>query len=146
MTPRRATKSDMAAILDIWLRSVRATHAFLTDDDIAALAPQIEPALAGMDVWIIDMDGAPAGFMAMHGATIEALFIDPDRMGTGLGTKFVEHAAGLAGPGSEIRVDVNEANPDAHRFYLSRGFKPVGRSETDRAGRPWPLVHLAMRG
>jgi len=28
-------------------------------------------------------------------------------------------------------------------FYLSKGFRRIGRSETDAMGRPFPILHLA---
>lgn len=43
-----------------------------------------------------------------------------------------------------VRVDVNEQNPDALGFYLSRGFHHVGRSDLDGDGRPYPILHLAL--
>lgn len=43
------------------------------------------------------------------------------------------------------RVDVNEQNFEAHRFYLRYGFMNVGRSETDSAGRPFPIIHMRLK-
>ena len=40
-------------------------------------------------------------------------------------------------------VDASEQATNALPFYLSRGFRVVGRSETDPQGRPYPLIHLA---
>lgn len=42
------------------------------------------------------------------------------------------------------KVDVNEQNVSAAGFYAHRGFEVVGRSETDEAGRPYPLLHLSL--
>ena len=41
-------------------------------------------------------------------------------------------------------VDVNEQNPQAVGFYLRMGFAVVGRSETDDADRPFPILHLRL--
>lgn len=141
---RRGSAADTPALTAIWRRSVEATHAFLSRDDIDDLRPQVEAALGLLDVWVAEAAGGPAGFMAMDGNMIEALFIDPPSMGMRLGTMFIDHAKTVCADGAELRVDVNEANPAALGFYLSRGFRRIGRSETDRAGRPWPLLHLAM--
>ncbi len=43
-----------------------------------------------------------------------------------------------------LRVEVNEQNDAGLAFYLARGFSLVSRSETDRDGRPFPLLHLAQ--
>lgn len=45
----------------------------------------------------------------------------------------------------EVYVDVNEQNEQAHRFYLSQGFKQVGRSELDDDGRPYPILNLCLK-
>jgi putative acetyltransferase len=42
-------------------------------------------------------------------------------------------------------VDVNEQNEAARRFYEACGFEVAGRSETDSAGRPFPLLHMRER-
>ncbi len=39
-------------------------------------------------------------------------------------------------------LDVNEQNPHAVAFYTSKGFDVIGRSETDAAGYPYPLLHM----
>jgi putative acetyltransferase len=36
---RRARSTEIPGLIDIWERSVRATHDFLTEDDIVALRP-----------------------------------------------------------------------------------------------------------
>ena len=41
MNIRERNHGDDLALVDIWLRSVRATHAFLTEKDIQALYPQV---------------------------------------------------------------------------------------------------------
>jgi putative acetyltransferase len=57
------------------------------------------------------------------------------------GGKFlVAHAQSLAS--GALSVDVNEQNEAALRFYEALGFAVVGRSPTDGAGRPFPLLHL----
>ncbi|WP_404606002.1 GNAT family N-acetyltransferase [Caballeronia udeis] len=59
-----------------------------------------------------------------------------------MGTALVDHAREQH---AKLTVDVNEQNPRAHEFYRRYGFEDVGRSETDSAGRPFPLVHMALR-
>jgi putative acetyltransferase len=138
---RSRRHSEIPALVEIWLRSVRATHGFLSEQDIAALEPLVrDRVLPGLEVWVLcDDRDTPVGFMALSGNSLEGLFIDPAHMGAGGGRRLLEHARGLKGA---LSVDVNEQNPAALRFYLANGFEVIGRSEKDAGGRPFPLLHL----
>jgi putative acetyltransferase len=140
---RRGREDDLAALLALWERSVRATHAFLTEADIAELRPLVAEALSGdaLDLWVLTETGdAPIGFMGLAGNDISALFLEPARRGQGAGRMLVSHAQTLRT--GELTVDVNEQNPQARGFYEALGFVVVGRSPLDDGGRPFPLLHL----
>jgi putative acetyltransferase len=139
-TIREARPADREALVDVWLRSVRASHTFLTEADIQELLPLVrEAALPALEVWVLDLDGVPAGFVGLDGTKLEALFLAPEHFRRGFGRQLVAHARLLKGP---LTVDVNEQNPEAVRFYESLGFCVVGRSEVDSSGRPFPLLHM----
>ncbi|WP_296952832.1 GNAT family N-acetyltransferase [uncultured Massilia sp.] len=141
-TIRALRAADTDALLAIWLRSVRATHHFLSPGDIDALLPVVrDQVLPALEVWVLEDDGAPQAFMGLDGATVEALFVDPARFRRGAGRVLLAHARALKGP---LRLDVNEANPDALAFYLRMGFRVIGRAPVDGQGRPFPLLHLAQ--
>lgn len=142
MSLRERTFDDHPRLLEIWERSVRATHDFLTEADIAALLPQVRDVyLDAVEIWVHeDADGVANGFIGLAGAQVEMLFLDPDRRGQGIGTRLLDHARRLRGA---LTVDVNEQNPAAHGFYRRYGFVDTGRSETDGQGRPFPLIHMA---
>ncbi|AOK32541.1 MULTISPECIES: acetyltransferase [Burkholderia] len=144
MDIRKRVPADNPVLVEIWLRSVRATHTFLCEQDIEDLYPQVRDTyLPGVDVWVCeDADGDITGFIGMHEAQIEMLFVDPERFGQGVGTRLLDHARKLH---ANLTVDVNEQNPRAHAFYRRYGFEDVGRSATDSAGRPFPLVHMKLR-
>src|SRR5262245_7113497 len=141
MTIRQAVPDDRDALLDIWLRSVRATHAFLTEADIQALLPEVrDAALPALELWVLcSDDGTPVGFLGLGGAHVEAMFIAPEWSRRGGGRMLLDHARRLKGA---LTVDVNEQNPGAVRFYEACGFVVVGRSEVDSGGRPFPLLHM----
>jgi putative acetyltransferase len=143
MNIRRSRVEDREQLLALWERSVRASHHFLRESDVAALRPLVAQELAhdAIQWWVLaSADCAPIGFLGYSHATIEALFLDPDHVGAGGGTLLVAHAQQLAG--SALTVDVNEQNESARRFYSARGFSVVGRSETDAGGRPFPILHM----
>lgn len=139
-TIRPATPDDRDTLTELWLRSVRATHTFLTEDDVQRLLPLVRnEALAALEVWVLEEAGRPVGFSGLAGNKLEGLFLDPDHIGRGGGRRLVEHARRLKGP---LTVDVNEQNPAAVQFYRALGFREVGRSPVDSGGRPFPLIHM----
>lgn len=140
---RPATVADRPALLALWERSVRATHAFLGEEEIVALRPCVAEELASEAIgwWTIGpVDGGPVGFLGFAHDAIEGLFLDPAHRGRGAGRTLVAHAQRLAT--GALRVDVNEQNPAARGFYEALGFEVTGRSPTDGAGRPYPLLHM----
>lgn len=142
MLIRRATPADGPILLDCWLRSVRATHAFVAVADIEAMIPQVRDYLGSgsADLWVAcDDAGTVLGFMGMAGCSLEALFLAPEFVGRGIGRQLVEYAVSRH---AALTVDVNEQNVAALRFYEACGFVVVGRSELDGQGRPYPLLHM----
>ena len=144
MDIRRAMPTDREVLLDVWLRSVRATHTFLSEEDIQAMIPQVRDYLASSEpeFWVLcDDSGVIRGFMGMSGSKMDSLFLAPEFQRRGAGRRLVRHAQALRG---ELTTDVNEQNPAARRFYEACGFVVEGRSELDEQGRPYPLLHLRL--
>ena len=140
---RRARPTDHEAMVALWERSVRATHHFLTEQDVEALRPLVADEVTSDAIgwWVLESPSDEVlGFLGFANDTIEGLFIDPDRRGQGGGSALVAHAQRLAV--SSLAVDVNEQNEDAVGFYAALGFSVVRRSPTDASGRPFPLLHM----
>ncbi len=139
----RGRTVDFDRLAELWQRSVRASHDFLEPSDIDELRPLVRTeALPGLELWTARVKEAVfAGFIGLDGNCVEALFIDSPYFGRGIGRAPLDHAQGLRG---RLKVDVNEQNTGAHAFYLNYGFVETGRSPTDSAGRPFPLIHMEM--
>ena len=61
-TPGERSSELVAALVDVWERSVRATHDFLAEDDIVGLRPEAESGIAGVERLTVAYDGgAPCG-------------------------------------------------------------------------------------
>lgn len=80
--------------------------------------------------------------MFVHEGHVEALFIDPAHHGKGIGKALIQHALTDC---PDLTVDVYEQNTEALAFYQHVGFEPIGRSEVDSQGRPYPILHLARK-
>jgi putative acetyltransferase len=144
MEIRQAIPTDRADLLDIWLRSVRATHTFVPEEEIRSMIPQVRDYLASSEpeFWILcDDSGVVQGFMGMSGSKMDSLFLAPEFQRRGAGRRLVLHAHALHG---ELTVDVNEQNVAARGFYEACGFVVEGRSELDDQGRPYPLLHMRL--
>ncbi len=138
-----ARKEDYAEITDVWEASVRATHDFLTDEDIASLRSLV----IGKYLDAVNLDcvkntaGKIVGFIGILDDRIEMLFIEPDYRGNSVGKFLTRYATEEAGA---TKVDVNEQNAQAIGFYEHVGFEIIGRSPFDGRGLPFPLLHLKM--
>ncbi|WP_083412000.1 GNAT family N-acetyltransferase [Janthinobacterium sp. 1_2014MBL_MicDiv] len=141
-----AHAADLPRLFDVWHLSVRATHDFLADNDIAFLSPFVRDELARvtaerlLHVLRAD-DGVAYAFLCVEHAKIEMLFVHPERRGSGAGSALVRHAIASL---QATAVDVNEHNTQAHGFYRHLGFLDASRSERDPFGKPFPILHLKL--
>ena len=141
-----AHADDLPRLFDVWHLSVRATHDFLADSDIAFLMPFVRDELARVTAERLlhvlrDADGSAYAFLCVEHAKIEMLFVHPDRRGSGAGRSLVRHAIVTLGA---TTVDVNEHNTQAHGFYQHLGFIVDSRSGCDPFGKPFPILHLKL--
>lgn len=143
MTIRAALSADYKHLIEIWEKSVRATHDFLPEENIAALKPLIlEQYFDAVQLYCyVNEADSPQGFVGVAEGKIEMLFVAPVTFGTGIGKALLSHAIMSLGAN---RVDVNEQNPGAIGFYQHLGFVEVGRSALDGQGKPFPLIHMAL--
>lgn len=132
---------DFPRIVDVWEASVRATHHFVSDEDIQIFRPLVQhglPHIAGL-ACLRDSMGLVAGFVAVVDHKVEMLFIHPDWRGLGGGRRLINFAITAL---EATELDVNEQNEQAIGFYIHLGFEIEGRSELDGTGKPYPLLHL----
>lgn len=137
---RPSRPEDGPRVVEIWAAAVDATHDFLTPEDRAAIGAEVEGFLpyAPMILAVDDRD-RPLGFMLIDNGHMEALFIDPEHRGAGVGAIMIDYAVAVH---PALTTDVNEQNAQAVGFYEHMGFERTGRSELDSQGRPYPLIHL----
>ena len=133
----------MDQLLEVWERSVRATHLFLSAGEIAEIKTYVRQALREVPHLIVtwEAEGIPVGFMGVDGQKLEMLFLAPEERGKGLGRELVQYGVERF----DIReVTVNEQNPQARGFYERMGFCVCRRSELDEQGRPYPILDMRL--
>ena len=112
------------ALLTVWENSVRATHLFLSEAEIAKIKEYVPQALAEAEHLVIaeNEEKEPVAFMGTKKDRLEMLFLLPSERGKGLGKCLVRHGIRYYG----IReVTVNEQNPQAVGFYQHMDLKPI---------------------
>ena len=129
-------------LVGVWERSVRATHTFLSEEEIAEIKLFVPQALAGVKTLVVaEKNDVPAGFMGAQDGRLEMLFLDPEVRGLGLGRQLLEHGIERLGV---TELTVNEQNPQAAGFYEHMGFATYRRTELDEEGRPYPLLYMRL--
>jgi putative acetyltransferase len=141
---RASTPGDLPALHRLWRRSVEATHDFLAPHHLETISELVRDYYLPTTIFLlaVDADDRPVGFLGGEGEMVEALFVDPDWFGKGVGRLLMEAALKRS---QVLKLDVNEANDKARRFYERQGFVVVGRSDVDGSGLPYPLLHMERR-
>ena len=131
-------------LLDVWEKSVRATHLFLSGEEIEEIRKFVPTALTAVSHLIVETDteGTPVAFMGIGDRKLEMLFIAPEERGKGLGRKLLGHGIEKY---SVKDLVVNEQNPQARGFYEHMGFQVRERSELDEQGNPYPILFMEIR-
>lgn len=125
----------------VWESSVRATHLFLTDDEIRSIKKVIPEAIVNVQHLIVMKrdDNDPIGFMGVNDQMLEMLFISDQYRGKGLGKQLFEDGLQKY---SINQLGVNEQNPLARGFYEHMGFKVYQRTELDEQGNHFPILYM----
>jgi putative acetyltransferase len=131
-------------LLDLWEASVRATHHFLKEENLLFFKQTIHEHnyFEMVELNSIRNEGGKIlGFSGTIDDSLEMLFLHPDAIGKGFGKALLNHAIETQ---KISKVDVNEQNTQALKFYLHHGFKVISRSELDGTGKPFPILHLEL--
>jgi putative acetyltransferase len=143
MSIREVTQNNYPELIEVWESSVRASHDFLPEENIAELKPLILNHYFDAVELRCYMDNKCriVGFIGVQDSNIEMLFVKPDCFGQNIGRKLTEYAIKKL---KAATVDVNEQNPKAIGFYERLGFAQTDRSEFDGQGKAFPLIHMRL--
>jgi GNAT superfamily N-acetyltransferase len=155
---RPATTADARAIGALAARAWRAAYADLLAPEVIA---RLDPDEQGQEwrayladlpgparVWVIEADGSVAGFartgpcpdsdVPAAAGEVHGLYVDPSRIGTGLGRRLYAHAVADLGERGHRPVVVwhFDGNHRAGRFYERAGFTLDGGRRPSGYGVP----------
>lgn len=133
---------DRQQILDIWEKSVLATHDFLKPTDFKEIKKLVQTInFNDFEVYCLKKDNEVAGFIGVVEKKIEMLFFSPEYIGKGLGRMLIDFAFSVL---KADKVDVNEQNTYAVKFYKKLGFKTYERTDKDDQGKEYPLLRMKL--
>ena len=122
-------------LLEVWESSVKATHLFLSEEEIENIKNYVPQAIQEIPYQV------PIGFMGIAEQHLEMLFISDVERGKGLGRELLTFGIEKY---SVNDLAVNEQNPLAKGFYEYMGFKVYKRTECDEQGNPYPLLYMKL--
>ena len=145
---REITKENRNAalinsLLDVWEKSVKETHTFLSNEEIENIKKYVPQALSKVTNLVIETDESniSIAFMGIENRKLEMLFITPKHRGNGIGKKMLLYGIEKYGVND---LAVNEDNPNAKGFYEHMGFVVYERHELDDQGKPYPVLYMKL--
>ncbi|MBN7795898.1 N-acetyltransferase [Parahaliea mediterranea] len=131
---RPCQNSDIDAVLDIWLDASIQAHDFV---EPGVWESQLESMrdiyLPASENHVYDQNPGIAGFYALHGDTLAAIFVAPTLQGRGIGKQLLAHAKQQR---TSLTLSVYQANDPSYRFYLSQGFRVTSEQADTHTGHP----------
>lgn len=130
-------------LLEVWEDSVKATHLFLSNDEIKNIKEYVPQAIWEVSHLVIieNENNQPVAFMGIEDRKLEMLFIKNSERGKGLGKKILNY--GIENYNVNELV-VNEQNHNAKEFYEYMGFRTYKRTELDEQGNPYPILYMRL--
>ena len=137
------TENLINQLLEVWEDSVKATHTFLSNEEIENIKKYVPQALKSISHLIIieNENNIPIAFMGIEENKLEMLFIKNSERGKGLGKQLLNY--GIENYNVN-ELAVNEQNPQAKGFYEYMGFKVYQRNELDDQGNPYPVLYMRL--
>ena len=147
---RPATSDDIHFMQDVHTRAVLtlcSTHYTREQIDAWLYGRTPEGYLDGIErgeMYVAEIDAAPAGFGHAVSGEVVAVFVDPDFVGRGAGRAILSHGLEMA------RRDCSDpikliSTLNAQSFYEQFGFVAVEPTTVDKRGVDLPLVAMEMR-
>ncbi len=131
-------------LVEVWESAVKATHLFLSEEEIKNIKNYVPQALKEVPNLIVAENeyGISIAFMGICERKIEMLFVENSERGKGVGSKLIKY--GIENFNAD-EVVVNEQNPQAKGFYEHIGFEVYKRSDIDEQGNNYPILYMKLK-
>ena len=121
---RRAVVEDAAAVADVFLDSFHTTYDFPlahTDDEVRGWIR--DKLIPDHETWVAVERGHVVALLALAPGWVEQLYVAPDRLGGGIGSRLITLAKERQPAGLELWTF--QVNDRARRFYEGHEFVAV---------------------
>lgn len=90
---KNRTPERIVQLLKVWESSVRATHLFLSDDEIEHIKTYVPQFLREVPRLFLAEDeaGHPVAFMGLEDRSLEMLFVASEMRGRGIGKQLLQY-------------------------------------------------------
>jgi GNAT superfamily N-acetyltransferase len=144
---RRGRAADAGALSELYLRARAAAvvsgsipRSVHSEEDVHSWMAQV--VLEMRDVWLAERrPGHILGLLVLDGDWVDQLYVDPDHLGHGIGSRLLEVAKRERPQG--LRLWTFVSNPGAQRFYARHGFTEVLRTDGSGNEERAPDIQLA---
>lgn len=137
------TEELLNDLLEVWEDSVKATHTFLSTEEIEKIKEYVPEALKNIKHLIIgeNSNSIPIAFMGIENQKLEMLFIKNSERKKGLGKKLLIYGIEKY---NINELTVNEQNLNTKSFYEHMGFKTYKRTNLDEQENPYPILYMKL--
>ncbi len=118
---RKYAEEDQDALIDVWHAASQVATPFLPAEFLAGEPDNIRNIyIPNAETWVFEAEDTVAGFIALIGNEVGAIFVHPKLQGRGIGRALMDHAASLR---DSLYLDVFKENAVGRRFYDRYGFR-----------------------
>lgn len=130
---RKYTDADLSGVLSSWENASKLAHPFLSEEFLEGERYNIPNVyLPNTETWVSEVDGVVAGFIALMGNEVGAIFLDPRHHGQGIGRALMDTAREIH---ESLEVEVFAENTIGREFYDRYGFELMEESVHPQTGQ-----------
>ena len=116
---RKLQKVDLNEVADIWLKTNRKAHFFISDQYWISNYEFVKEMLPQAEVYVYEKDKRIQGFVGVRDEYIEGIFVADEMQSQGIGKKLLDY---IKAEKVRLQLNVYQKNIRAMSFYQREGF------------------------
>lgn len=116
---RKLQKVDLNEVADIWLKTNRKAHFFISDQYWISNYEFVKEMLPQAEVYVYEKDKRIQGFVGVRDEYIEGVFVADEMQSQGIGKKLLDY---IKAEKIRLQLNVYQKNIRAMSFYQREGF------------------------